>query len=110
MLFPEPVDLQLQVQQAFAAKAVCIFLIHEPALLFADLNAKALALRDIARLAGKLISATRAFMVFVVTHIRLVEKKAGIYAAIRMARRIYRDGIILPAIQFRSPGCRRWAA
>lgn len=61
MCFHKPVQFRLKMYEAITAKAISIFLIHIRPLFRADRNTETLALRDIARLAGKRIATSRAF-------------------------------------------------
>jgi hypothetical protein len=71
MCFYEPVQLRLQVDEAIPAQAVAVFVVHICSLFLRDRDPETLTLRYVARFTGKTISATWAFMCFVIAHIQL---------------------------------------
>lgn len=109
MLFPEPVNRRLQMDEAVAAKAAVVPFGDKGFLVITHCYAKALALCDIAGFTGKIVAAARALLVFVIRHIPGFEDKPRTYAITRPERRIVPGGKVRPVIRCRQPGCRRSA-
>jgi len=69
VFLPEQVHLLLQVLKAGTTQAVAVFLFDPRTLLIGQYNTKALTLGNVSRFTFKCISATRAFFLFVATHL-----------------------------------------